>query len=78
MLNTVKKIGPVLELFTPERPEWRMTEIARALDMPKSSAHSLVTTLAYDLPWMVGEMYPLAGAGSTRGLCARGGCPAAW
>lgn len=46
MLNTVKKIGPVLELFTPERPEWRMTEIARALDMPKSSAHSLVATLA--------------------------------
>lgn len=45
-LNTIKKIGPVLELFTPERPEWRMTEIARALGMPKSSAHSLVTTLA--------------------------------
>lgn len=46
MLNTVKKIGPVLDLFTPERPEWTMTEIARALDMPKSSAHSLVATLA--------------------------------
>lgn len=46
MLNTVKKIGPVLDLFTTERPEWRMTEIARALGMPKSSAHSLVTTLA--------------------------------
>lgn len=46
MLNTVKKIGPVLELFTQERPEWRMTDIARALDMPKSSAHSLVATLA--------------------------------
>ena len=45
-LNTVKKIGPVLELFTPERPEWRMTDIARALDTPKSSAHSLVSTLA--------------------------------
>jgi DNA-binding IclR family transcriptional regulator len=46
VLSTIKKIGPVLELFTPERPEWRMTEIARALEMPKSSAHSLVTTLA--------------------------------
>jgi len=46
MLNTVKKIGPVLDLFTAQRPEWRMTEIARALDMPKSSAHSLVSTLA--------------------------------
>jgi DNA-binding IclR family transcriptional regulator len=45
-LNTVKKIGPVLELFTPEQPEWRMTDIARALGTPKSSAHSLVSTLA--------------------------------
>jgi DNA-binding IclR family transcriptional regulator len=45
-LNTVKKIGPVLDLFTPERPEWRMTDIARALDTPKSSAHALVSTLA--------------------------------
>lgn len=45
-LNTIKKIGPVLDLFTPERPEWRMTEIARVLEMPKSSAHTLVTTLA--------------------------------
>lgn len=45
-LNTVKKIGPVLELFTPEHPEWRMTDIARALNTPKSSAHSLVSTLA--------------------------------
>lgn len=46
MLNTVRKIGPVLELFGPEQPEWRMTEIAKALGMPKSSAHSLLTTLA--------------------------------
>jgi DNA-binding IclR family transcriptional regulator len=45
-LNTVKKIGPVLDLFTPEQPEWRMTDIARALGTPKSSAHSLVSTLA--------------------------------
>jgi DNA-binding IclR family transcriptional regulator len=45
-LTTIKKIGPVLELFTQERPEWRMMEIARALEMPKSSAHSLVSTLA--------------------------------
>ncbi|MCW3038862.1 MAG: Transcriptional regulator, IclR [Solirubrobacterales bacterium] len=46
MLNTVKKVGPVLELFTVEQPEWRMSDIARALDMPKSSVHSLVTTLS--------------------------------
>lgn len=45
MLNTVKKIGPVLELFTAQRPEWHMTEIARALGMPKSSTHSLLASL---------------------------------
>lgn len=45
MLNTVKKVGPVLELFTVEQPEWRMTDIARTLDMPKSSVHSLLATL---------------------------------
>lgn len=65
MLNTVKKVGPVLALFTPERPEWRMSDIAKALDMPKSSTHSLVCTLAdigllsttnngrYRLGWML-------------------------
>jgi hypothetical protein len=41
MLTTIQKIGPVLELFTVERPEWRMSEIARELGTPKSSAHSL-------------------------------------
>lgn len=44
-LSTVKKIGPVLELFTAERSEWRLTDIASALDMPKSSAHALVSSL---------------------------------
>jgi IclR family KDG regulon transcriptional repressor len=46
MLTTIQKIGPVLELFTVERPEWRMSDIARELGTPKSSAHSLVATLA--------------------------------
>lgn len=45
-LSTIKKIGPVLDLFTAEQSQWRMTDIARALEMPKSSAHTLVTTLA--------------------------------
>lgn len=65
MLNTVKKVGPVLELFTPEQPEWRVTDIALALGMPKSSTHALVTTMAeiglltttsrgrYRLGWML-------------------------
>lgn len=45
MLNTVRKIGPVLELFTPQRPVWRLTDIADALQMPKSTAHSLLASL---------------------------------
>jgi IclR family transcriptional regulator, KDG regulon repressor len=45
-LATLKKIGPVLDLFTLERPEWRLTDVARALDMPKSSTHALLSTLA--------------------------------
>ena len=28
MLLTVKKIGPVLDLFSVERPEWGVTEVA--------------------------------------------------
>jgi DNA-binding IclR family transcriptional regulator len=46
MLSTVLKIAPVLWLFTAERPEWRSADIARALGMPKSSAHTLVKTMA--------------------------------
>jgi IclR family KDG regulon transcriptional repressor len=45
LLTTVQKIGPVLDLFTPEKPEWRMSDVARALDIPKSSTYSLMTTL---------------------------------
>jgi DNA-binding IclR family transcriptional regulator len=46
MLNTVAKIGRVLELFTPEHPEWRLVDIARELEIPKSSAHGLLASLA--------------------------------
>jgi DNA-binding IclR family transcriptional regulator len=80
MLNTVKKIGPVLELFTPERPEWRMTEIAQALARPKSSTHSLLTTLVdigllsvtHRGRYRLGSRSPSGyGRGSTRGCCDR-------
>ncbi len=46
VLSTVEKACKVLELFTEEKPEWRVTEIARALDIPKSSASGIVSTLA--------------------------------
>ena len=46
MLRTVSKIGPVLDLFTVEHPEWGVSEAAEALGVPKSSAHALLSTLA--------------------------------
>lgn len=46
MLSTVDKCGELLGLFSQERPEWGVTEISRRLDMPKSSAHAIVSSLA--------------------------------
>jgi IclR family KDG regulon transcriptional repressor len=45
VLASVKRLGPALDLFTTERPEWGVTEVARALGMSKSSAHELLMTL---------------------------------
>ena len=45
MLGTVRKVADVLDLFTSERPEWGVTEVARALGIPKSSAHALLATM---------------------------------
>ena len=46
MLNTVLKAGQVLELFDRANPEWGVSEVAASLDIPKSSAHALLSTLA--------------------------------
>jgi DNA-binding IclR family transcriptional regulator len=46
VLTTVQKIGPVLDLFTVRNPEWGISEVAAELDIPKSSAHALLTTMA--------------------------------
>lgn len=46
MLLTVKKIGPLLDLFSVERPEWGVTEVAQQLQVSKSSAHALLRSLA--------------------------------
>lgn len=45
MLGTVTKAGKVLDLFTPEHPEWGVSEAAVTLGMPKSGVHSLLSTL---------------------------------
>lgn len=44
-LSTVRKLGPVLDLFSVENPEWGVSEVSQALDMPRSSTHALLTSL---------------------------------
>ncbi|MCW2990966.1 MAG: transcriptional regulator, IclR family [Solirubrobacterales bacterium] len=46
MLETIQKIGPALDLFTAEAPEWGVSEAADALAAPKSSTHALLTSMA--------------------------------
>lgn len=46
MLGTVDKAARVLDLFTPACPEWGVSETAKALGAPRSSAHDLLSTLA--------------------------------
>ena len=46
MLNTIANVGVVLELFTRERPEWGVTELAEQTKLPKSNVHALVDSLA--------------------------------
>ena len=45
MLQTVQKAAEVLNLFSIERPEWGVSELAKALAFPKSSASALVSTM---------------------------------
>lgn len=46
MLLTLAKSGEILSLFTRTHPEWGVTEAGLALDIPKSSAHALMSSLA--------------------------------
>ncbi|MDM3975311.1 IclR family transcriptional regulator [Mycobacterium marseillense] len=68
MLQTVQKIGPVLDLFTVQRPDWGVTQVAEAIGLPRSSAHALLASLVetgllrcqprgrYRLGWRVVEL----------------------
>lgn len=44
-LQTVQKIGTVMDLFTVHRPEWGVSEVAAELDVPRSSAHGLLSSM---------------------------------
>ncbi|MCW3067020.1 MAG: Transcriptional regulator, IclR [Solirubrobacterales bacterium] len=46
MLSTVQNAGRVLDLFSREQAEWGVSEIGRALGIPKSNAHALAASLA--------------------------------
>lgn len=58
-LNTVEKIGRVLDLFTRERPEWGVSEVATELGVPRSSVHALMSSLVAVgiLRWRLGGRY---------------------
>lgn len=68
MLQTIQKIGPVLDLFSADRPDWGVSEVAEAIGVPRSSAHALLSSLAetgllrcrargrYRLGWRVVEL----------------------
>jgi DNA-binding IclR family transcriptional regulator len=45
MLGTVTRAGRLLDLFTPERPEWGPTAAGRELGIAKSQAHELLMSL---------------------------------
>jgi DNA-binding IclR family transcriptional regulator len=38
-------VGPVLDLFTVTKPEWGLSEVAAALDIPKSTSHALLLSM---------------------------------
>ena len=44
--KTVEKLDQILDLFSLERPEWRVNDAARALDLPKSTTSEYMAVLA--------------------------------
>ena len=45
-IQSIERVNRILSLFSLERPRWGITEIAYALDLPKTTISSLVRTLA--------------------------------
>ncbi len=45
MLQTIRKAGQLLDLFSTERAEWSLADLSDELDLPRSSAHALLTSL---------------------------------
>jgi DNA-binding IclR family transcriptional regulator len=45
-MQTVQKVGRILNLFCVEKPEWGVSEVAKVLGCPKSSASAMMSALA--------------------------------
>lgn len=45
-MQTIRKVGQILNLFTVEEPEWGVSEVAVALGLPKSSVSAMMSSLA--------------------------------
>ncbi|WP_026928199.1 IclR family transcriptional regulator [Granulicoccus phenolivorans] len=58
-LNTVDKVGRVLDLFSKDAPEWGVSEVASKLGVPRSSAHAVLSSLVDIgiLRWRAGGRY---------------------
>ncbi len=46
MLHTVSKAGMILNLFSEKTPEWGVSELAKKLELPKSTVSEMMATLA--------------------------------
>ncbi|MBW1800936.1 MAG: IclR family transcriptional regulator [Deltaproteobacteria bacterium] len=46
MIQSIQRIHDILSLFSIERPQWGITDIALSLGLPKTTVSSLVRTLA--------------------------------
>lgn len=68
VVQTVRKVGEILELFSAEDPELGVSEVGRRIGIPKSTAHALMDSLAdqrilqrtdrgrYQLGWRLFEL----------------------
>src|ERR671926_1734136 len=45
-IRLIEKVTQVLDLFSLERPEWGVGDVAKALEMPKSTTSELMSSLA--------------------------------
>src|SRR3712207_8569863 len=46
LVQSVTKALKVLDIFSPEHPEWGVSEAARSLGMAKSTTHMMMNSLA--------------------------------